>query len=150
MKKLQKRTKGLLATRCLLRYTTRFKTQIVSIPVPYFQDPDPVPRPMAWLSCCYLSLLWRNQELQKPKSQQKIAPRQKVPKSPYKKKTWCSRTLMVQCFATLLPERRRSLGFVLVLPLSVPWESGQEEKSREIARRNCSRRLRFNWFCLLC
>lgn len=144
MKKLQKRTKGLLATRCLLRYAK------IQDPNCQYPVPDPAPRPMAWFSCCYLSLLWRNQELQKQKSQQKIVPRQKVPKSPYKKKTSCSRTLMVQCFATLLPERRRSLGFVLVLPLPVPWESGQEEKSREIARRNRSRSLRFNWFCLLC
>jgi len=66
MKKLAKRiqyTKGLLATRCLLWYTTRFKTRdsltapVLPSQVPHFQDLDPDPRPTAWLSCCYHSLL---------------------------------------------------------------------------------------------
>jgi len=64
---------------------------------------------------------------------------------------------MVQSLATLPLKRRRSLGFVLVLPVPEDQakrkrELGQSPKelSREIARRNCSRTLRFNWFCLLC
>jgi len=122
MKKLAKRiqyTKGLLATRCLLWYTTRFKTRD-SLPVHCYRPKSLISKNqthgMVKLLLPFPSL--KKLKIIKTKISTKNRPKT-VPKSPYKKKTWCSRTLMVQSLATLPSKRRRSLGFVLVLP--VPW-----------------------------